>query len=441
MHSLKLLRKRDGFTIVELLVVIVVLAILAIIVVALYDNVATQAYDSSLKSDLKNAQDQISLEHSKKGVYPETAASLGLQASQGNTLTYARKPYGYCLTASNPEATSAFQVRSVEGGGVIQEGSCSPSYALFVGSETTTGFADGAAADARFNATDSNDIAVTADGTVYVSDFNNRRIRKITTSGEVSTVAGTGSTSCSTTSGAALTLNIGGPTGLAYSDATKTLYFLACSGSRLVKLTQDGTMTQVSGGGGTGACSGSNPSYYWARGLIIGPEGWPYVIGTENMRICKVNPSTGEATLIAGSTQGFTDNVPGPSAQFNWPWTGAFDKNGNLNIKDARNHRIRQIAPNGTVTTLSGAGTSGITSGPAATATFYYYGPHGMAMDQYGTMYVQESNSLRSVSPTGNVTYLMSVSGGSAGMAQAMEFGPDGTLYALTRYGIMKITL
>lgn len=441
---------RRGFTIVELLIVIVVIAILATITVALYDNVATQAYDTSLKSDLKNAQTQLELEQLNGGGYPATAAEVnsgeGFRASGDNSISYARKPYGYCLTASNPEASAAFRLRSMNGSGQIEEGNCEPIVTLLAGS-ASPGFADGSGTSARFNGGDSG-IDVAANGNIYASDFNNDRIRKITPSGDVTTFAGSGASSCSSGTNPATAVSIDRPLGVAYDDRTNTLYFMACSGSRLYKATPDGMVSLLAGGPGGNNCVGSSPAFYWARGITIGRDGFIYVIGTEMAKICKINPESGESTLLAGSgSNGFTEGS-GATAQFNWPWSGVYNSSGDLIVKDTRNYRLRKITPSGDVSTFAGAGTSGIADGPASSATFYHYGPHGMAIDQFDTIYLFESNVLRIVSPSGEVSRPRTAAGwywsypqSLAGPPLALAFGPDGVLYALSQTGIVKIIL
>lgn len=427
-------QKMAGFTIVELVVVIIVMGILAAIVVALYEGIGTRAYDVSIQSDLENAKTDLELFYKKSSQYPNTETELnsgvGFIESQGNTMTYSKKPYGYCLYGSNPEAENTFMVRSIDQ--KIVEGNCAPVASLLAGSASQTGNVDGSSTAARFNNGDGGSIAITPSGDLYVSDYNNGRIRKVTKDGTVSTFVG-GGAGC--TAGLGTAAGLGIVTGIVYDKDSKNVYFLGCSGSRLFKVTPDGNATII------------NSSFYWARGLAMGPDGMLYVIGTENQRIYKVNATTGAATVFAGSgTSGYANGV-GAAAQFNWPWSGVFDSSGNLIVKDVRNYRLREIAPDGTVTTLSGAGTSGIGNGIASIATYYYYSPHGMTIDKAtDTIYLHESNVLRSVTPLGEAAFVQPVSSGWMGTSvgappQALTLGSDGILYGATRTGVIKITL
>lgn len=425
-------KNSSGFTIIELLVVIIVLGILAGIVIVLYGNVTSQARDTALQSDLQTAQSQLDAIRIRTSTYPASESEInngsGLSESEGNTLTYEQKPYGYCISASNPKASSPFRYRTLEKR--ISQGDCSPSVTLLAGSTSSTGYANGHGTDARFDMRTDLGIVATESGDVFVSEFYNHRIRKISSEGEVTTYAGSGDATCTTTPTPAETVGIYRPLGMTYDDRTDTLYFLACSGSRLFKATPDGMVSSISSG------------FYWARGVTFGPDRNIYVMGTENQRIYKVNPSTGAYETLAGSSTGYADGT-GTAAQFNWPTAGAFDKDGNLIVKDSRNYRLRKIDSLGTVTTIAGTGASGNTNGPMETATFTSSYP--MTGDKYGNLYLYDTNAIRKVGTDGIVSNAVSdwvysytpTYGGIWGLTA----GPDGALYAAGAGTVIKIIL
>ena len=116
-----------GFTLVELLIIIVVIGILATITIVSYDGVQTRAAESSVKSDLQNAAAQLEKDRARDGIYPATAEAAnkgaGLKASDENTLTYVVRTNGYCVAVSSSrlDGTSFYKENA---DGDIQEGVC-----------------------------------------------------------------------------------------------------------------------------------------------------------------------------------------------------------------------------------------------------------------------------------------------------------------------------
>ncbi len=113
----------------------------------------------------------------------------------------------------------------------------------------------------------------------------------------------------------------------------------------------------------------------------------------------------GVETYAGDGTEGFADG-DARSAQFNLPWGLAADAAGNVYVADSGNHRIRKIAPDGTVSTLAGDGEAGHEDGPGETAQFHL--PRGVAVDGAGNVYVADTanDRIRKITPQGVVTTL-----------------------------------
>lgn len=111
----------SGFTIVELLIIIVVIGILAGIVTVAYNGMTASAVETSMKSDLQNAATHLESERRQNNGYP--ANGDGLENSEGNTFSYETRAYGYCLTVTNAKINKIFYVDS-KNVQKIEEGEC-----------------------------------------------------------------------------------------------------------------------------------------------------------------------------------------------------------------------------------------------------------------------------------------------------------------------------
>lgn len=286
-------------------------------------------------------------------------------------------------------------------------------------------------------------LKVDGSGNIYVADLNNARIRKISASGLVSTIAGNGATGYSEGTGTAATLNL--PFGVAF-DTSGNLYFPDAGNSRVRKINPSGVVSTFAGNGikavvdGTGTSAsfnsgngividaannlyvtdnntirkitpagvvstlagngatayangqGTMASFYNPIGMAVDATGNIYVADRFNQRIRKVTPA-GLVSTVAGNGSLGTTNGVGTAASFNWPCDVAVDGCGNIFVADENNHLIRKIDPNGVVTTLAGRGVSGASDGTGTAATFWH--PTGIAVDRMGNLYVSDYSGSR----------------------------------------------
>jgi sugar lactone lactonase YvrE len=201
------------------------------------------------------------------------------------------------------------------------------------------GYADGPGTTARFHYPQS--VAVDSAGNVYVCDEYNKRIREVSPSGMVSTLAG------------------------------------------------NGTQGFVDG-------PGTSAEFNNLSDLVADTFGNVYV--SDNNSVREITPTGFVSTIAGNGTAGNVDGT-GTVAQFNNPYGLAFDSIGNLYINDASNERVRKMTSAGVVTTFAGNGTNGTLNGPGLSAEFE--NPAGLALDTIGNLYVaDEQNSIiRKISP------------------------------------------
>jgi trimeric autotransporter adhesin len=273
-------------------------------------------------------------------------------------------------------------------------------------------------------------LAVDSDGNLFIADFLNNRIRKVTSGGMISTVAGNGTTGYNGDNRAATSATLYNPTGVAV-DSSGNLYIADLYNHRIRKVSSSGIITTVAGNGaaGSGGDGGKATSTQLNNpfAVAIDSTGNFFIADCLNNRIRKVS-SSGTITTVAGNgSSGFGgDGGQATSAQLKYPTSVAVDSAGSLFISDGSNNRIRKVSPSGIITTLAGNGVAGF-SGDGGLATAAQLSPNGIAVDSTGNLLISESanNRIRMVSSLGIITTVAgsglggySGDGGVAALAQ-----------------------
>ena len=272
-----------------------------------------------------------------------------------------------------------------------------------VAGEGIAAFRDGPALTSRFRAPQ--DVAVTADGILYVADALNHRIRKIA-GGLVTTLAGFDRedtiSGLGTAAGFALPYQI-------TADATGNLYTLDVHDYRVRKITPAGLVTVVAGNGFRGFADGEVDMAKFGEsiGIVTDDQGNIYVSDLENYRIRKID-NTGQVRTIAGNGISGYINGNGDEAEFQIPSGIVVDKHGNLFVGDFT--RIRKISPDGIVSTFTGQNATGFRDGDAGVALFTMI--DDLVIDGQENIYVTDNNRIRKISAQGEVTTIV---GGEVG--------------------------
>ena len=244
-------------------------------------------------------------------------------------------------------------------------------------------------------------VALDSAGNLYIADSDNMRIRKVSSTGVITTVAGNGTPGFSGDGGPATSTGLNYPSGVAL-DSAGSLY-IADAGNNRIRKVSNGVITTVAGNGAQGFGGDGGPAtgaqLFVPAGVAVDSAGSLYIADAGNNRIRKV--SNGVITTVAGNgAQGFGgDGGPATSAQLFVPAGVAVDSAGSLYIADAGNNRIRKVSK-GVITTVAGNGTLGFggDGGPATNAQLY--GPEGVAVDSAGNIYIadMDNNRIRKVS-------------------------------------------
>ncbi|MEK6152734.1 IPT/TIG domain-containing protein [Flavobacteriaceae bacterium 3-367] len=251
---------------------------------------------------------------------------------------------------------------------------------------STQGFADGTGENAQFNFIQG--VAVDGEGNVYVADTGNHKIRKVTPSGVVSTLAGSTQGFADGTGGNA---QFKSPEGVAV-DANGNVYVADSFNNKIRKVTSNGSVSTLAGSTqGFADGMGTSAQFSIPSGVALGMEGDLYVADSFNNKIRKITPN-GMVSTLAGSTQGFADGA-GVNAQFDRPFGLTVDTEGNVYVADTNNYKIRKITPSGMVSTLAGGNTYGFEDGTGANAKFD--DPLGIVVDAERNLNVADKSNHR----------------------------------------------
>ncbi|TYB79952.1 hypothetical protein ES674_08525 [Bizionia myxarmorum] len=213
-----------------------------------------------------------------------------------------------------------------------------PNGAVTTLAGNTAGYADGTGADAQFYGPTG--ITVDNQDNLYVADNRNNKIRKVTQNGMVSTVAGSNP---GDTDGTGTNAQFYGPQEIT-ADSQGNLYIADSGNHKIRKINSSGEVTTIAGSiEGNADGTGIDAQFYIPIGITLDSQGNLYIADSYNHRIRKITPS-GLVSTIAGSSPGYTDGI-GASAQFYFPLKIIIDNQDNLYVSDRNNNKIRKITP------------------------------------------------------------------------------------------------
>jgi len=253
---------------------------------------------------------------------------------------------------------------------------------------------DGPATDALLGNQES--VTVDGAGNVYISD--NGRIRKINTSGIISKFAGNGIYGFSGDGGPATAASLSTVYGEAV-DASGNVYIADFNNYRIRKVNTSGIISTYAGNGGSGHSGDGSPATDAAIGgprhLTFDGAGNLYFTDAANNLVRKISAS-GIISAVAGNgTAGYIDGCPATAAELNLPTGIAVDGAGNIYVGDWNNNRIRQINTSGFISTYAGNGSPGFDGDGGLATAAMLRNPSGVATDAAGNVYFGDANNYR----------------------------------------------
>lgn len=350
------------------------------------------------------------------------------------------RPVGVFVTAAGAIYIADqlnYVVRMVDGSGIIHT----------VAGNGTSGYSgDGGpatAASLNFPGTVTGD----SKGNLYIGDWNNFRVRKVDTTGTITTYAGNGSGGDTGSGGPATSAAIGQPYGLLIAGA-KMFIAGAYVVWSLDLSTQIITLiagTEFPGYNGDGHAALST-SFAGLGGVAIDSTGL-YVVDSGDARVRHISSNHIVTTFAGGAVR---DDGAGTKASLNLFWQSshiAFDPGGNLYVGDSGNCRVRKVSPDGTITTIAGSGVCGYSGdgGPALTANLRF--PEAVAVDSQGNIFIADLGNgvIRKVDGSGTITTFLQFFSQpnlvEGAVATGMALDAAGNLYASDGFSVVwKIT-
>lgn len=239
-----------------------------------------------------------------------------------------------------------------------------------------------------------------AAGNFYIADQNNNIIRKVDTAGIITTIAGTGEQGFDGDGGAATSATLDSPQGIAI-DTSGNLYIADTRNHRIRKVSTSGIITTIAGTGVAGFSgdggAATSATINLPTAIAADSNGNVFFADSNNNRVREIVASSSVIQTVAGNgEQGYTgDGGSATSATLDTPQGIAIDSAGNLYLSDTHNNRVRKVS-GGIITTIVGDGTFSFAGDGSAATSGSLASPHGIAVNAAGTtLYVADSNNNR----------------------------------------------
>ena len=238
------------------------------------------------------------------------------------------------------------------------------------------------------------DVAVGPDGSFYVVEYSGNYVRKVTPDGIISTIAGTGQRGFGGDGGPATAAVLNVPTGVAVGP-DGSVYITDQWNGRIRRIGPDGIMTTVAGNGGFGFGGDGGQavlaSLNYPRDVAVGPDGSLYIADMYNARIRRVGTNGVISTVAGNGYFGFSgDGWAATDAMISYPRNVSAGTDGSLYIVDYENNRIRRVSPEGIITTVAGNGQYGYNGDGAPATASSLASPDDAIIGPDGALYIAD---------------------------------------------------
>ncbi len=301
-----------------------------------------------------------------------------------------------------------------------------------IGGNGTAGYvADGVAATStQLNSPAA--VAVDALGNVYIADAYNHRVRKINTSGVISTIAGTGTGGYGGDGAAATAAQLKTPLGIAV-DNSGNVYIADSDNSRIRKVNASGIISTIAGDGSLGFTGDGGPAtaavLYKPLGVFLDNTSNLYIADGFNQRVRRIDVAGVIATVAGNGSFAYSgDGGSAVAAGLNSPSGVAKDAAGNIYIADKMNHCVRKVSSAGIISTFAGVDTMGYSGDGGQASAAKLNKPMSVKVDKLNNVYICDygNNRIRKVTPAGIITTIAGTgavgSAGDGGPATAAQF-------------------
>ncbi|HEY6902314.1 MAG TPA: IPT/TIG domain-containing protein [Puia sp.] len=367
-------------------------------------------FNGTIATILNAKADQLIVLIPAGGISGNVSVTVHHQTATGPTFTYTTNNGG---TGTNP-------------------GSADPKDSVYTVSTLcgTRGFADGTGLAAKFNTPTA--MVMGTDGNLYVNDYGNNRIRKVTPDGVVTTFAG--SATIGYGDGLGTAASFFDPQGIAV-DPSGNFFVTDYGNNKIRKITPAGAVSSFAGGArGYVEGTGSAAQFHSPINITGDRQGNLYVFDMYNNRIRKITSGAVVSTLTGSGVQGTADGT-GTAAQIGSIGGMCSDPANNIYMTDQLYGTVRKITPAGVVTTIAGVADPDHPMDLDGVGTKAKFGgPMGIIMDQYGNLIVGDgAGTIRKITPAGVVTTIAGIAG--------TQGSDDGPAHQATFWGPIAIVV